>query len=160
MRALVFLPLVLPVLLAGVACGTSKQPACSLTPKEARPQVAIVWHVEHGSMDDDPPRPKVKVVVGSETVDLGELTGICKMVEVGAQLADPVYGSKVTELGCTKSGGSSNATIFLEAPGKLSIRKWERKEGSEALEKVVEVKVLEVPNCAVFTSEVAQQGGL
>jgi hypothetical protein len=143
-----------------VACGGGKPPACSVTAKEARPQVAIVWHVEHGSMDDDPPRPKVKLEVGAEKVDIGELAGVCKLVEVGAQLADPVYGSKVTELGCIHGGKSTNATVFLDGPGKLSIRTWERKEGSDALEKVVEVKVLEVPTCAVFTSEVAQQGAL
>lgn len=142
------------------ACGGGKPPACSVTAKEARPQVAIVWHVEHGSMDDDPPRPKVKLEVGAETVDIGELAGVCKLTEVGAQLPDPVYGSKVTELGCTHAGGSSNATVFIDGPGKLTVRKWQKKEGSDALEKVVEVKTLEVPTCAVFTSDVAQQGGL
>jgi hypothetical protein len=142
------------------ACGGGKPPACSVTAKEARPQVAIVWHVEHGSMDDDPPRPKVKVEIGAETVDIGELVGACKLTEVGAQLPDPVYGSKVTELGCAHPAGSNNVTVFIDAPGKLSVRKWQKREGGDAIEKVVEVKTIEVPTCAVFTSEVAQQGGL
>jgi uncharacterized protein (DUF779 family) len=144
------------------ACGGNKNgAACSLTAKDARPQVPIVWHVDHGSMDDDPPRPRVKVTVGKDDVDVGELAGVCKLVEVGAQLEDPVYGSKVTELGCLHGGRGTYATLFLDAPGKLTLRRWERAEGGDgALEKVRELRVLEVPRCAVFTSEIAQGGGL
>jgi hypothetical protein len=50
--------------------------------------------------------------------------------------------------------------VFLDAPGKLSIRRWERAEGGDALEKVREIRAVEVPTCAVFSADLAQQGGL
>lgn len=151
--------------IALVGCGGSqKGPQCSTTEKATRPQVAITWHVKHGSMDDDPPRPRVKLAIDGagtkEEIDLGELVGMCKPSEVGAQLDEPVYGSKVTEIACANGGKSTFVTVFLAAPGKLSIKRWEKTDGGDSLQNVKELRVVDVPSCAVFASEVAQGGDL
>ncbi len=153
--------LVLSAIALGCTSASNKR-VCTIERSE-RPQVDVSWSVAHGSIDDDPPRAHVKLAFKgayTDEIDLGELEGICKLGEVGALPDEPANGSKVTELVCAHAGKSDYATVFLTEPGKLAVRRYERRPGEDGIAKVRDVKALEVPSCARFSAELAQGGDL
>lgn len=145
-----------------IACTNSTNARVCNVERDARPKVSFAWRVAHGSMDEDPPRAKVKLAMtgaASGEIDVGELEGICKLAETGALPDQPANGSKVTELECIHGNRGMLATVFFVEPGKLSVRRYERND-SEALKNLRALQELEVPTCVAFSAEIAQQGDL
>jgi hypothetical protein len=147
--------------LALVACGGAKAgTACTVAEPSARPSVLLEWEIAHGSMDDDPPRPTVTLVVKGPTesrLALGEFLGICRLVDLGAPPDDPVEGAGVSELSCEHQGVAMRARV-VHAKGAVVVRRYER--GGAEMKNVREIGRLDVPSCAHFSSELAQQGTL
>lgn len=148
------------------ACGGGGDPAGARcrAPADGRPVVELAWQVEHESMDDDPPRPRVTLVLkgaSEERVVLGELRGTCKLVELGLQPDQPVYGSGVSELTCEHEGSATHARVVHESASELVVRLWERSEADGAgMKNVRDLKRVSVPACARFTSELATPTGI
>lgn len=143
--------------------GSGNKRVCSTMERSSRPQIDLAWSVAHGSMDDDPPRAHVKLAFKGafqDEIDLGDLEGICKLGEVGALPDDPANGSKVTELVCAHASKNDYATVFLTEPGKLAVRRYERRPGEDGIAKLRDVKALDVPSCARFSAELSQGGDL
>jgi len=156
--------LLLALAVLTIAC-TNKPDArsCAMVERDARPKISFAWRVAHGSMDEDPPRAKVKLAMtGAATgeIDVGELEGVCKLAETGALPDLPANGSKVTELECLHGDRGMLATVFFVEPGKLSVRRYERVPDGDALKNLRALQELEVPACVAFSAELAQAGEL
>ena len=145
------------------ACGGSGSGGrCAATAADARPVVALDWQVEHGSMDDDPPRPRVTLIVRAqkeEKLVLGELRGVCHLVELGAPTDQLVEGGGVSELVCEAGDVSVHARVVHEKMDEIFVRLWES-QGDAAMKNVRDVPPVAVPACARFTSEIAQPNEL
>lgn len=144
-----------------LGCSPKTGQTCAMVAHDARPHVTITWHMQQGSMDDDPPRANVKILFGgaiNTTVELGQLFGQCKLAEVGTLPDQPANGSRVTELVCTHGVKTEYATVYLLQPGKLVVRRSERV--NEDLKPARDIQTIETPTCATFLSEVAQGGEL
>ena len=78
-------------LLLAVGCsGKPSARSCANVEKDARPKLAMTWKLEHGALDNDPPRTRIKLAItGAATanIDAGELEGVCKLNEIGAETA-------------------------------------------------------------------------
>lgn len=150
--------------LAGCGGGGGGGASCaSMTPAN-RPKLEVTWELKHGSMDDDPPRQHVKLVLkgaATDTIDLGELVGACKMQELGAVPEGAVAGLKVTELACPNSstGRTDFVALVIDAPGKLVLRKY-RRQGEGPIQNQSELKSFEVPSCTQYAVDIAQGGSL
>jgi hypothetical protein len=165
------LSIVVPAILA-TACGGagSGGKACALKEASARPVVQLEWQIAHTNMDDDPPRPKVVLVVKGrqdgkeERIDVGELAGVCKLVELGAQPDEPVYGGGVSELSCDHQGLAMHVRVVIASAEELVVRRYERdgasSDGADALKNVRDLTRVPVPACARFSSELSQNGDL
>lgn len=163
LRALPALSL-LPFLALVSACGGGGGggAACATATPTNRPHLDVTWEVKHGSMDDDPPRAQVKLLLKgalADAVDLGEILGLCKMIEVGTVPEQAPAGLKVTELACAANGKTEFAALVVDTPGKLVLRRY-RRAGDGPIEKLTEVKAFEVPSCTQYGVELAQGGGL
>ena len=145
--------------------------ACALEEASARPVVSLEWQVAHTNMDDDPPRPKVTLVVkgapGSkedQRIDVGELAGVCRLVELGAQPDEPVYGGGVSELACDHQGLAMHVRVVIASAEELVVRRYEKDgastDGADALKNVRDLTRLAVPACARFSSEISQTSDL
>lgn len=144
-----------------VVSGCGAKPAQSCATVSTRPTVSITWKLIHGSMDNDPPRAKVKTIFGapvSKEIDLGELFGNCAMSDVGKLVENAPAGSRVSELVCTHGNVESYATIYVLEPGKVVLRRFERID--DQLKPARDVQTIETPPCAEFVSELAQGGDL
>jgi hypothetical protein len=154
------------------ACGGggSSGKSCAVTAANARPVVQLEWQIAHTSMDDDPPRPKVVLVVKGaptnkeEHIDVGELSGVCRLVELGAQPDEPVYGGGVSELACDHHGLAMHVRVVVASAEEIVVRRYEKDgastEGADALKNVRDLTRLPVPACARFSSEIAQTSDL
>ena len=143
------------------ACGGRPDARTCVVDRDARPRVTFSWRVAHGSMDDDPPRARVKLAMtgaASGEVDLGELHGVCALVDL-ALPENPVGGAKVTELACAHGGKDMIAAVVYVQPGKLAVQRYERSAGAP-LQNQRSLHELEVPSCASFSAELAQAGEL
>ena len=159
----------LGLLVVGIGCGgaSSGGRSCALKEASARPVVELEWQVAHSNMDDDPPRPKVTLIVkGSreERVDVGELAGVCRLVELGAQPDEPVYGGGVSELACDHQGVAMHVRVVIASAEELVVRRYEKDgastDGADALKNVRDLTRLAVPACARFNSEISQTSEL
>jgi hypothetical protein len=124
--------------------------------------VALAWQVEHGSMDDDPPRPRVTLIVRAQKEDrlkLGELKGTCHLVELGSPSDQLVEGGAVSELVCEAGESTVHARVVHEKVDEIFVRLWDT-QGDAAMQNVRDVAPLSVPACARFTSEIAQTSEL
>ena len=143
------------------ACSAKPAQNCTMVARESRPSVTITWKVEHGSLDEDPPRAKVSLVFGgvvTSTVQVGQLTGNCKLADVGTLPDAPANGSKVTEIECVHGIHGEYATVFLTEPGKLVVRRYERLD--DKLRGHRDLQTIETPTCAVYATDVATGGDL
>jgi hypothetical protein len=158
--------LLLAVLLLGCS-GKPNAKSCANVDHDARPKVTMTWKIEHGAMDNDPPRSKVTLAVtGAVTAnaDLGELEGVCKLAEIGAVPDSPANGSKVSEVYCYHAGHGQYATVFFVEPGKLAVRRYDKNEPGPAeesppMKNVRDIQSLDVPTCVTFASDLVTQGG-
>jgi hypothetical protein len=162
------------VSVVGSACGGSAPaPQCSLSADGTRPRVQVAFEVEHTNMDDDPPRPKVSLVVRSpkeERVALGEFTGKCSLLELGVPPADPVYGAAIAELRCTHGKRAMHARVVHQSPTELVVRRFEMGDEAPAegtgwaggslpasdpkeLKGVRDVATLSIPQCPRFSAD-------
>lgn len=147
-----------------VLAGCSSKPnaqSCNSVAAEGRPKVTITWKIDPGSIDNDPPRPNVKIALSGgvkSEIDVGELEGQCKLAEVGLLPESPAPGSKVTELECVRGNRTMYATVFYLEPGKIVVRRYERVD--ESVKPARDLQVVETPTCATFVSEVVQGGEL
>jgi hypothetical protein len=147
-----------------VLAGCSSKPnaqSCATIDKSSRAAVTLTWKMQHGSMDNDPPRAKVKLLVSGgakSEVDLGELFGDCKLANVGALPDVPAAGSKITELECTHGNVTQYATVFVLDAGKIVVRRYERVD--ETLKPAKDIQTIDTPSCATFAADLAQAGEL
>ena len=159
------------LLIAALLVGCSGKPnarSCATVERDARPKVSVTWKLEAGAIDNDPPRTRVRLAIsGAATAnaDLGELEGVCRLVETGALPDVPANGSKVSELLCFHAGHGMYATVFLVEPGKLAVRRYDKNEPgpddeSPAMRNTREVATVEVPTCVPFVADVSQTGEL
>lgn len=122
----------------------------------------LAWEIQHGSIDDDPPRPRVTLIVRAkkeERLLLGELRGTCHLVELGATSDKVVEGGGVSELACESSDTTVHARVVHEKVDEIFVRLWESQEGA-AMKNVRDVAPVEVPACAHFTTEIEQTSDL
>lgn len=157
-------------LLALAGCGSGSGAgarSCAVKESGARPVVQLEWQIAHTNMDDDPPRPKVVLVVkGSkeEHIDVGELSGVCRLVELGAQPDEPVYGGGVSELACDHQGLAMHVRVVVASADEIVVRRYEKDgastDGADALKNVRDLTRLPVPACARFSSELSQTSEL
>src|SRR5439155_2118768 len=141
-----------------LACGGSSSGARCATTVEGRPVVALAWQVEHGSMDDDPPRPRVTLIVHAqkeERLILGELRGTCHLIELGTQTDQLIEGGAVSELVCDAGEATVHARVVHEKVDQIFVRLWDT-DGDASMKNVRDVPPVVVPACARFTSEIAQ----
>lgn len=144
-----------------ISCSPKTGQNCAMVARESRPSVTITWKVEHGSLDDDPPRAKVSLTFAGAvktTVQVGQLTGNCKLRDLGTLPDAPANGSKVTEIECVHGVHGEYATVFLTEPGKLVVRRYERLD--ESVRGTRDLETVETPTCATFVTEVATGGDL
>jgi hypothetical protein len=145
-----------------VACGGSSSGSRCSTGGDARPTVALAWEVQHGSMDEDPPRPRVTLIVRAqkeERLRLGELKGTCHLVELGTQTDQLVEGGGVSELACEAGESIVHARVVHEKTDEIFVRLWDT-DGDLSMKNVRDVAPVKVPGCAKFTSELAQPDAL
>lgn len=146
-----------------VLAGCSSKPnaqSCATIDRDSRPKVSLTWKLDPGSIDNDPPRAKVKLLASGAAkaeVDVGELYGDCKLVDVGALPDVPAPGSKVTELMCSHGNREMYATVFYVEAGKLVLRRFDRVD--DTMKPAVDVQTIETPTCASFAADLAQQSG-
>jgi hypothetical protein len=149
--------------LLAVACGGSKSGArCSYAQSDGQPTVQLAWEIQHGSMDDDPPRPRVTLIVKAqkeERLVLGELKGVCHLVELGTQGDELVEGGGVSELACDAGQSTVHARVVHEKVDQIFVRLWESQDGAP-MQNVRDVPPVVVPACARFTSDIEQTNEL
>lgn len=146
--------------LLSIGCTPKTGQSCGAVAAAARPKVIITWTLQHGSIDDDPPRAKVTLAFSGAVkanIELGQLFGQCKLAVLGALPEQPANGSKVTEIECPHGVRTQYATVVLVEPGKLVVRRSERVD--ESMKERKDIDTIEVPACASFASELAQGGG-
>jgi hypothetical protein len=159
------------LLLCAVLLGCSSKPSarsCAMVDRDARPKLTMTWKIEHGALDNDPPRTRVRLAIsGAATAnaDLGELEGACKLAETGTLPDVPASGSKVSEFECSHGGHGSYATVFLVEPGRLVVRRYDKNEPgpseeSPQMKNIRDIQTIEVPTCVTFVTDVAQSGEL
>ncbi len=159
------------LLLCALLLGCSAKPSansCANVERDQRPKLTMTWKIEHGAIDNDPPRSRIKLAItGAATanLDLGELEGVCKLAEIGAVPDVPANGSKLSELVCFHAGRGMYATVFLIEPGKVVVRRYDKNEPgpddeSPAMKNTRDIQTLEIPPCASYVSDVAQGGEL
>ena len=68
LRALL-LPLLTVLPLLGCGGGAGSGAACATLTPTNRPHLDLTWEVKHGSMDDDPPRAQVKLLLKGAMAD-------------------------------------------------------------------------------------------
>jgi hypothetical protein len=144
------------------ACGGSSSGAHCSTGGDGRPVVSLAWEVAHGSMDDDPPRPRVTLIVKAQKEErllLGELKGTCHLVELGTQTDQLVEGGGVSELACEAGESVVHARVVHEKVDEIFVRLWDT-DGDASMKNVRDVAPVTVPACARFTSEIAQPNEL
>jgi hypothetical protein len=155
------------VLLLGCS-GKPSAKSCATVDRDARPKLTMTWKLEHGAIDNDPPRTRIKLAItGAATanVDAGELEGVCKLAENGAVPDEPAPGSKVSEVVCFHAGHGMYAAVFFLEPGKLVVRRYDKNEPgpddeSPVMKNVRDLQALEVPACVSYVSDVATAGEL
>ena len=156
-------------LLLAVGCsGKPSARSCANVEKDARPKLAMTWKLEHGALDNDPPRTRIKLAItGAATanIDAGELEGVCKLNEIGAVPDEPAPGSKVSEVVCFHAGHGMYAAVFFIEPGKLVARRYDKNEPgpsdeSPVMKNIRDLQSIEVPGCVSYASEVATAGEL
>lgn len=161
------------VLLTTAGCGGAGGAggkSCAVGEGSARPTVQLEWQIAHTNMDDDPPRPKVTLVVKGapsqkeERIDVGDLAGVCRLVELGAQPDQPVFGGGVSELACDHQGVAMHVRVVVASAEEIVVRRYEKDgaaaEGADALKNVRDLTRLPVPACAKFSSEISQTSDL
>ena len=162
---------VLSIAGCGSGGGAAGGRSCALKDTTSRPVVQLEWRIAHTNMDDDPPRPKVTLVVKGasssskdEPIDVGDLEGVCRLVELGAQPDEPVYGGGVSELACDHRGLAMHVRVVVASAEEIVVRRYEKDgaavDGADALKNVRDLTRLPVPACARFSSELAQTSDL
>lgn len=163
-----------------VACGSKPAAkSCNMSESSARPTVALAWEVAHTNMDDDPPRPKVSLIVRAteakkeDRVELGAFEGKCSVVELAAPSGDPSFPSIVGELRCAYAKRSMHARVIQQSANEILVRRFELGD-SEAdpsggwgnskytpssspagqIKNARDIATLAVPECARFTSDI------
>ncbi len=152
------------MLLSLTGCGRSGSgKLCSAPEGATRPPVQLTWEIAHTNMDDDPPRPKVTLVLKAgpeKRVEIGDITGVCKLVELGKPPETPGEGVGVTELVCAHGDSSSFARVVFAKEGALVVRRYEKDATGESMKNIRDLETLEIPACPLFTAELAQTAGL